>query len=594
MPVAKEDDPHNIPYTTNRLRQNAERVIAIIRGSKVVVRSSFVGQMEERKEQGALSEDFFRENLRIVDRYAARAVQPANTLGMLTYSAVVRGWVSALHMYARVEMEEPDAAGKMRKVLRSRPIFRFWDPYNIYWSVGVDGELDWICHTNLYTHVAIEEMYPGINLSGVPTTNDKDKAYPVYEFYDREKQYLIADGRHLKPPVKHGARNRVPASIIPVGSAPLVNVNSTSYPIEGLGQSVFDMMRAAEVHHNTYVNIGRRLMLASLKRSWILESLTGNRDIEEMGDPNEPGAITQTLKDEETLQPLPPVTSTIDFDKALQVNLSDFSNSMLPPQVFGNIGQRALSGYAINQITETSKYIVEQFREAVEAVYTEAEDCMRQMYTATTTSGAAVHDTAIVKGREIEPSAMLAMPSPEVRLKLQLPGDELAKVTIAQQLTQGDLPLMSIEEAQDDQLDVDDPDRTRRSLELQRMRSGNPLILILESIKAAEKIGDEQAVEVWKKQFEIESRKQDLLLTQLELEVAATAAGAQPPGGAQGPETAVPGQTGQPNGRASTIDGGRTAAGFTEASRGRPPTPPDERQTLGGRPPGSGGREGGI
>jgi len=597
VPQHKANSKHDFDYKSNRLRQNADRLIAMLRGGEVVIRSEVMGQTEERQQANTLSEDFFRHNLQLIDRHAARAVQPASTLGMFAYSAVVRGWVSALHMYARIPQEVLLPNGKVETVLRSRPLFRYWDPYNVYWSVGEDGELDWICRTDLWTQVKIEDMYPGLHLSGTPVWRGKDPAWPIYEFYDRHSQYLVADGKHLKPPVPHGARNRVPASIIPVGSAPMVNLNTEAYPITQLGQSAFDALRGAAKHHDAFVNIAKGLMMQALQRQWVFESLTGDAPMEGIGDMSDPGNVAQIIKDEQTLNPLDPVRTTVDFDKVFQVNRLDYTGSMLPRQVFGDMdGQRAISGYQQNLITLASTFLAESFRQAIEMLYVEAEDCMRQMYTEVTPAGQPVHDLVLLQGQPVDPLALQLAPPPKVELKLRMPGDDVAKVNIARQLTEGELPLMSVEQAQDEILEVPDPEKTRRSVDVQMMRRGNPLILIQEAIKASQRIGDTAAVEAWEQQWRIQKAMLDLQEQQLQQQVQMAMMGmpAQVPGG---PEPAVPGGGGQMNGAQPTMNGNgglaagqRTEAGFTQASRGQPPREPDERQSLGGRPEGSGQR----
>ena len=582
--VRPDSASSDVAYTTNRQRQNADRLIAIIKDAKLVVRSELVGREQSDRELGRLAERFFKQCLRQVDRKNARGVQPASLRGILSYFAVVRGWIAAYHGMARIESVTRGRDGRTTKRVRSEPVFRWWDPYNVYWDVGQDGELDWVCNANRMTAEGIESMYPGLRLSGPPKgyTSKGQGLWPVYEYYDRTMAYLIADGKNLRPPVPHGARDRVPASVVPVGDRPLVNIGTKTAPIDGLGLSCFAQMRMAVEQMNEYVSIGRDMAHKALEPVTIWKTLYGTKELKDEDNLNRPGAVVVISKEDEDVEQLPPVTTTIDYDKVLSVILSDMSGSTLPPQAFGDLDQRAMSGYALNQLTKTIKYMVKTFIEAIEAVYIEAEDCIREMYGMTTESGAPVHDPVFLGGIPTPHDEMERASAPEIELKLQLPGDDVAKVAVAQQLTQGDRPLDSVEHVQNDTLEFDDPDMVRESIELQKLRDGLPLAKLLVAMRTAEKNGDKELKDIYEREYKKVQFTEDLQMKRLE---AAAAQGV--PG--EGPESAAAGREGGGQGGAPspTLIGADPKSGITQASRGASPPTPDARNTMGGRPEGS-------
>ena len=63
-------------YTTNRPRQNADRLIAILSDARMVVRSPHEDRTTEEKERGRKAEKFFKAMLMEADRTTRRSVSP--------------------------------------------------------------------------------------------------------------------------------------------------------------------------------------------------------------------------------------------------------------------------------------------------------------------------------------------------------------------------------------------------------------------------------------------------------------------------------------------------------------------------------------
>ena len=190
-------------YTSNEPQTYADKIISWMSGADLVIRIPPAGNPRNNREVNNDKERFIIGALKAANERLMRRLQPC-LQDQLAWYTTLRGWYAGRALLVKNDNEDTH--------IDITP----WDAMHTYWGTDGDG-LSWACYKVKKTRHEIESQY-NVRLG---TERMDEDGIEVYDFYDREDNYVAIPHRLIKKRTAHGGTG-VPVFIGPVGSNPLI------------------------------------------------------------------------------------------------------------------------------------------------------------------------------------------------------------------------------------------------------------------------------------------------------------------------------------------------------------------------------------
>ena len=411
-------------FTSNEPQVMADKIVSWLTSAEMVVRIPFSGNKRDQRDTNNQKERFLTGIIRAADDNLTQRLLPS-LRSQLAWYLTVRGWYAGRAMLVKNEKEE------------TRVDITPWDPLNTYWGEGSDG-LEWACYRVRKSPSDVRRQY---NVRNFGMNEDRDESIYVYDFYDKEDNYVVMEDRILKKRTRHGY-DGVPCFVGMVGSAPLIQSDEVGTDaIAHYGESVFKHNRDNFDNNNFMMSTMLELTARSRKQGLKVKSRDGTKTLDE--DPYQEGTEI-ALGQGEDVEPLGMLEMAKESGAFMGLVSSEIQRGGLPYSIYGEL-QFQLSGYAINTLRQGIETVLSPRIDALEKAY-------RSIFTIISEQYASGRFKAMeVSGRdrdrmyfsdEISPDVVKKGGDPEVSILSQLPQDDMSKMSMAQIAREGPTPLL--------------------------------------------------------------------------------------------------------------------------------------------------------
>lgn len=438
--------------------------------------------------------------------------------------SLFRGRIAQRVLLVKEETGETDEFGQPET--RTHVDITDWDPRNTYWSMGKDG-LDWACEKSYKSRDAIIKEYgidPAKN-SDVPISEDDyEIRYAVYDWFDREtNRVIIENEEEAKTSTRHGM-GVVPVAISFADLRPRFQAGEDDYD-EFYGESLYKADRAVFDEQNFLYSVLSELASRSIKQPLVIMSRDGSLTLP--GDPRVSGEETSlSTANEESIQPLPPMEVIQEFGTLLGITSAMMQRGSFHSAAFGELSI-AISGFAITQLNQNILASMTPHFKAVENAYKQILNILCDAYSGEATGNVSSFDVMTLSGRQqdpehtffsqsIEPEAIRQAGIIEVELVANLPQDDMSRVTLAQALREGPMPLADDRFIRE-MMQFQDPQQMERSVWEQMAKRGSDVAVAFNSMIAAEQQGDNELALMWEIEYQIALMQKYIEQVQLRL-----------------------------------------------------------------------------
>jgi hypothetical protein len=529
-------------YTTNQPRVLAQKIIAFIAETEMVIRVPNDDAPKDQEERNKLTEAIGIGMLSNVDRRMRRNGDP-RVQRQLAWHSVVRG----RYVVARAFLRRRENGETFEDIL---PI----DPAQFVFQPG-EEEPVWASHRRRMSRGEIRDTYPEFK-GWEHEVDDDDEVEEVFDYYVREKNpdadpeapsvfdrhpYIYKMGTLVND---QWARKlfdlftlSFPCVITPVGSDPHLapreteNVDKHNKMIADFGESIFAENRHVWDKINRSASYIVDMVSKASDPPTKVTSSDGTKELEEGW--NEKGSqVAVSAADQQDVQPM----ITPDMNRSAGVLLEflqrDAIAGGIPPQGFG-ILDKPLSAVALRQLGNNLEHRVLPRMEAVQLCL---EGCLEVLvaqyetgaFEPITVSGKRF-DRHRFSNKEIEPSEIIGHDAITVTLELVLPEDETIRWNVANMAmapTVTGEPLTSLEYVREHILNIQDP----KLLSSQNMeiltRQTAPVLALLDQYRAVKEDGDDMAasaildqIRLTTLQMEVEGSMKMMQLSQMKQQV---------------------------------------------------------------------------
>ena len=411
-------------YTSNEPQVMADKIISWLTSAEMVVRIPFSGNERDQRDADNQKERFLTGIIRAADENLSMRLLPP-LRDQLAWYTTLRGWYAGRVLLIKNDKGETN--------IDITP----WDPLNTFWCEGDHG-LDWACYRIGKSPCEISKQYK-VKYGDVGEATEE--SIFVYDFYDREDNYVVMQDRLLKKRTKHGY-DGVPCFVGMVGSAPLVQSDEVGTDaIADFGESVFKHNRENFENNNFMMSTMLELTARSRKQGLKVKSRDGTKSLEE--DPYQEGSEISLAQGEE-VEPLGMLEMAKESGAFMGLVSSEVQRGGLPYSIYGEL-QFQLSGYAINTLRQGIETVLSPRIQALERAYRQIFNIISEQY------GSGKFKSVEVSGRdrermyfsaEISPDIVKKGGDPEVSIMSQLPQDDMSKMSMAQIAREGEVPLL--------------------------------------------------------------------------------------------------------------------------------------------------------
>jgi len=411
-------------YTSNEPQVMADKIISWLTSAEMVVRIPFSGNERDQRDADNQKERFLTGITRAADENLSMRLLPPIRDQMAWY-VTLRGW------YAGRALLIKNKEGETKVDVTP------WDPLNTFWGEGQDG-LEWACYRIRKSPTEIKAQY---NTRPSGMSDDREENAFVYDFYDKEDNYVVMEDRVLKKRTKHGY-NGVPCFVGMVGSAPLIQSDDAGTDaIADFGESVFKHNRVNFENNNFMMSTMLELTARSRKQGLKVTSRDGSKTLDE--DPYQEGSEI-SLAQGEGVEPLGMLEMAKESGAFMGLVSSEIQRGGLPYSIYGEL-QFQLSGYAINTLRQGIETVLSPRIQTLERAYRSIFTIISEQYS----SGKFKAMEVAGRDRErmyfsdqISPDIVKQGGDPEVSIMSQLPQDDMSKMTMAQIAREGETPLL--------------------------------------------------------------------------------------------------------------------------------------------------------
>ena len=430
-------------YTSNEPQTYADKIISWLSGADMIVRIPPAGNPRNTREVNNDKERFIIGALKAANERLMKRLQPC-LQDQLAWYTTLRGWYAGRALLVKKENGETH--------IDITP----WDAMHTFWGTDGDG-LAWACYKVKKTKHEIESQY-NVRLGEERTDED---GIDVYDFYDREDNYVAIPHRFIKKRTAHGGTG-VPVFLGPVGSNPLIQSlewSSIEDTVEDYGESVFKSTRELYEKHNFMMSTMLELTARSRKQGIVITSRDGQKTLEE--DPYKEGTEI-ALAQGEDVKPLGLLEVARETGAYMGMVSGEMQRGSIPHSVYGEL-QFQLSGFAINTLRQGVESVLAPRIEAMEHAYIQICNLLCDQYstgafTAMELSGR--DNNRMYFSETITPERVQEGGTIEISVVARLPQDDMSKYSMAQIAREGETPLMPDLWIRDNILGVQDADQT--------------------------------------------------------------------------------------------------------------------------------------
>jgi len=456
-------------YTSNEPQVFADKVISFLTSAELIIRIPVNGDDREQRDINNDTERFLIGILRAADDTLCMRMAP-RVRDQLAWYTTIRGWYAGRALLVK----EEDGSTNVD--------ITPWDPINTYWGESSTG-LTWACYKIKKTASEIKEQY------GVKVDNTMhgvhENGVDVYDFYDREDNYVVMDDRVLKKKTKHG-HNGVPVFLGMVGATPLIQSDVIgNEAIADVGESIFKSNRVNYEDNNFMLSTMLELTARSRKQGLKVKSKDGMKTLEE--DPYKEGTEIALAQGEE-VEPLGMLEMSKEAGAFMSMMSGELQRGSLPHSVYGQL-EFQLSGYAINTLRQGVESVLTPRTQALEKAYRSIFLILSEQYASGSFKSIEVSgqmQDMTYFSQEITPNIVKRGGEPEIKLVSKLPQDDMSKMSQAQIAREGETPLLPDIFIRDMILGMQDADQVDDALKEQAAERALPeaqLMTILQSLE---------------------------------------------------------------------------------------------------------------
>jgi len=556
-------------YTSNSPQTYADKIIGWMASHRLIVRVPHRGDALQEREQNDNKERFLIGLLKSVDEELTMNQLEPRLQQTLSSMICLRGWFAGRALIAKDEDDDST-------YVSVQP----WDPMHTYWSMGKRG-LDWACYKTRRTLQEIRAEYPDYELDEwtIGNQNPDEFGLDVYDYYDREQNCVVIQGKFAKKPQEHGA-DRVPVFLGMVGAMPRLQgrFNGRLDPdmMADYGESLFKSNRELYKKHNFTMSVMMDMVARAQKQTVLVRSRDGSKSLDE--DPYRAGSEI-SLAEGESVEPLGLLEVARETAAYMGLVSGELQRGSLPFSVYGEL-EFQLSGFAINTLRQGIQTVLEPRLDALRTCYTQICNLLSDQYA----SGA--FDSIELSGwennrqwfsEEITYEMIEGVGAPEIDFVGNLPQDEMSKMSMAQMAREGPVPLMDDRTIRDEILGLQSADEIENQIKEQMGEQILPEAQMWTILKATEERGRSDLAQFYMGQLQEILMQKQMMQQQMMMQMSGA-----PPGGAPGPSAGsspspgAPGPGGlppSPPGPGGAGPGLRPEVMPNAALGGPPPTP---------------------
>ena len=467
-------------YTSNEPQTYADKIISWMSDAEFIMRIPPNGNPRNTREKNNEKERFIIGALRAANERLHRKMQP-DLQGQLGWYITLRGWFAGRALLVKEDDETTHVD------------ITPWDPMHTYWGTDNDG-LAWACYKVKKTRKEIETQYK-VKLGEMRQDED---GIDVYDFYDREDNFVVIPNRFIKKRTKHGG-SEVPVFLGPVGSTPLVQSlewSSIEDTVEEYGESVFKSTRGIYDNHNFMMSVMLELTARSRKQGLKIISRDGGKTLEE--DPYKEGTEI-SLAQGEDIQPLGLLEMARESSAYMGLVSGELQRGSIPHSVYGEL-QFQLSGFAINTLRQGVESVLSPRIIALENAYKQVCNLICDQYSSGSFSAMELSgrdNNRMYFSEKITPKKVKEGGDIEVSVVPKLPQDDMSKYSMAQIAREGPTPLMPDLWIRDNVLGVQDADQIEDAIKEQVAEKTLPEAGLWSLYQAAQSQGREDLAELY-------------------------------------------------------------------------------------------------
>jgi len=443
-------------YTSNEPQTYADKIISWMAAADRVIRIPPAGNPRSNREVNNDKERFIIGAFRSADERLSNRLLP-DLQSQLAWYITLRGWYAGRALL--VKRDENTTYVDITP----------WDIMHTYWGTDADG-LSWACYKTKKTRSEIERQY-NVRLG---TEREDDDGIDVYDFYDREDNFVAIPHRFIKKRTRHTPEadeecGSVPVFLGPVGANPLIQSlewSSIEDTYEDYGESVFKSTREIYNNHNFMMSTMLELTARSRKQGLKITSRDGTKTLEE--DPYKEGTEI-SLAQGEDIQPLGLLEVARETGAFMGMVSGEMQRGSIPHSVYGEL-QFQLSGFAINTLKQGVETVLSPRIMALQRAYTQISNLLCDQYssgafTAMELSGR--DNNRMYFSETITPERVKEGGTVEITVVPRLPQDDMSKYSMAQIAREGPTPLMPDLWIRDNILGIQDADQTEDAIKEQ-------------------------------------------------------------------------------------------------------------------------------
>ena len=508
-------------YTSNEPQTYADKIISWMAAADRVIRIPPAGNPRSNREVNNDKERFIIGAFRSADERLSNRLLP-DLQSQLAWYITLRGWYAGRALL--VKRDENTTYVDITP----------WDIMHTYWGTDADG-LSWACYKTKKTRSEIERQY-NVRLG---TEREDDDGIDVYDFYDREDNFVAIPHRFIKKRTRHTPEadeecGSVPVFLGPVGANPLIQSlewSSIEDTYEDYGESVFKSTREVYNNHNFMMSTMLELTARSRKQGLKITSRDGTKTLEE--DPYKEGTEI-SLAQGEDIQPLGLLEVARETGAFMGMVSGEMQRGSIPHSVYGEL-QFQLSGFAINTLKQGVETVLSPRIISLQRAYTQISNLLCDQYssgafTAMELSGR--DNNRMYFSETITPERVKEGGTVEITVVPRLPQDDMSKYSMAQIAREGPTPLMPDLWIRDNILGIQDADQTEDSIKEQIAERTLPEASLWSLYQASVKQGRDDLAQFYLGEL-------TLMMVSKARMIAETLGGA-PPGPSPGAQPPVP------------------------------------------------------
>ena len=473
-------------YTSNEPQTYADKIISWMSSAELVVRIPVSGNPRNTRENNNDKERFVIGALKSADERLRNRLLP-DLRSQLSWYISLRGWFAG-----RALLFKPNDDTTYVDITP-------WDPMHTFW--GIDGEgLSWACYKTKKTRAEIEHQY-NVRLS---TEREDEDGIDVYDFYDREDNFVVIPNRFIKKRTKHtpgdtSNHGKVPVFLGPVGSNPLIQSlewSSIEDTVEDYGESVFKSTRELYDQHNFMMSVMLELTARSRNQGLKIVSRDGGKTLEE--DPYKEGTEI-SLAQGEDVQPLGLMEVARETGAFMGLVSGEMQRGSIPHSVYGEL-QFQLSGFAINTLRQGVETVLSPRIIALENAYRQISNLICDQYSTGSYSAMELSgrdNNRMYFSDTISPEKVSNGGDIDISIVARLPQDEMSKFSMAQIAREGPTPLLPDLWIRDNVLGLQDADQIEDTVKEQIAERTLPEAGLWSLYQAAVKQGREDLAELY-------------------------------------------------------------------------------------------------